>query len=336
VIDCADVERCILGMPDPPYTAPLPDGRPPELGIIDDTLWYLLEVASEVIERLDNAEPVGDIIIALANRIQAETGRFVGPQITALVEAIAAMTAQQRADLIAVANWQETRSDAYCTGELTPITSTDYQNWLEWLADLIVDSLNSGSEWLISSLNNLAQQIAGESGAGLGFAGLSADGGGAGFGGTTPAACEEMLLTPSDKTPVVPTGHQPVPNGVVVEYNVPSYQVLGGNQYGLGVSASITAYGHAIPPLFGNGFNGNMLLKANYTDSEGAKETEWAATFTPLANGYFTAVLNIIAPAGNVTIDRIRGMVSTFGHPEIFGVQFFIDQTRFKGKFVIP
>jgi len=165
-----------------------PDGRPAAQAEIDDILWYLRDIAVEIIDRLANSETCEDIVSVMAARILAETDIYMDIMLANACADISAMTAQQQADLIDIAHWQEVRNEIYCAYVNGEITYAEYELWLNWLSDQITITLEAASQWLINTLNDAATALAGESGVSLRRAGEAAAGGGAGF-GTSELVC---------------------------------------------------------------------------------------------------------------------------------------------------
>lgn len=197
ILNCADVERCLIPTPDPPYTAPLPDGRSASEGMLDDTLWFLYSVIDEINDRIALGQSIEQIAVELANEIQAKSGKWVYPELLGLVQNLYTRPQSERDAMLNVANWQPVREAASCNQEL--VAGADYGNYVDWLnslADTLVAALNAASDTLKDSLNDLAIVLSGETGGALGNASLAADGGGAGFGGTPIGVCDTVYLKP--------------------------------------------------------------------------------------------------------------------------------------------
>lgn len=174
---------------EPQYDADLPDGRRPVLGTIDDFLWYLRNIGSDMITRLGNAEDCADIVDYWKARLLDQLEVLATSQLENLCTALSGMSQQQQTNFLDIAHWQAIREEMYCRYINQEITYEEYNNFLEWLSDQISISLNAASEWLIDTLNDVAEIITGTNGTGIDRAARVSAGSGGGFGGTT-VICE--------------------------------------------------------------------------------------------------------------------------------------------------
>lgn len=175
--------------PPPPYTEPPGDGRDEPTATIDDWLWFWRDIVIVIVTDLQDSVPPATVKDTINETLSSKLGDNYQPVADQLVDNIDSLSETEQNNLSDPEKWEQLRDKVLCDNAPTqPNYTTNFYDWLNWAADGIFTWLNDTASELFDALNSAFDLLdGGQQPANIAASASAADGGGAGFGWSSPA-----------------------------------------------------------------------------------------------------------------------------------------------------